>query len=431
MYTFKRLLATFAVGLGHASIFNTIIAIYVPASIKTLFNNSATALGVITGIGSLWQILGIVLALISDRVQFKLGRRRPFISFGALLTLIALALFILNEQLDNLLTQRILFLTGYYLAMIGLSIIQMLTSTLLVDLISKEQQGTGSGIVSLYQVLGSVLGFGMVALELETTYLLIVFIGAMSVCALLTLTSAKEKQYKRADDESLNIITIVKDLRFKPSNHRNFVLVSICRFLTFAGLGIQMFFIFWLSDVLLLPNPETSMSYVALVMLACGVLFAIPIGKICDKASKKKLMMFGHCSLIVFIIGMIFVNSFWQVFITGVFLSLGQISYGASELAFTCSVLPNPTKSGSYLALFGLLIMAGMSFGSLCFGSVLDFFETEMSTPEARSYSHFGYIVIFCLALMFWLCAFIVATRITIPSKQEERTMKEIDEDLI
>ncbi|KAL0229388.1 hypothetical protein GEMRC1_014005 [Eukaryota sp. GEM-RC1] len=197
--TSKTIFGIFANLLSHSSVFNSLNAILVPVFVDNYFDGNSRALGFITGIGSIVQMIGVVSALLSDRVEFRTGRRRPFLFAAAILSCLGILSLLVVEFLDDasLLTNRIFVLAGYYLAMCGLSITSPITTAFLVDIIPESQRGMGSGVVSLYMVFGSAMGFALFVFDLTLTKVFLIYIVLIVITNSFTLINAKEQRYKR------------------------------------------------------------------------------------------------------------------------------------------------------------------------------------------------------------------------------------------
>ncbi|KAL0215648.1 hypothetical protein P9112_007832 [Eukaryota sp. TZLM1-RC] len=409
-----QLLAIFAVLLANSALLNSINAILAPALVARLYEGSSTVLGVVTGLGSFFQVSGVVCALLSDRVEFKSGRRRPFIFLGSSFMVIGTVLWLLIEFLDvSLFILRSLFISGFFVAAAGLSITQMLNVSLLVDIISIDQRGRASSVVSLYQVVGSGIGFVLFAADVDLEWIYIVFLMTTIIATIFTLSASKETPFKREEGKPLKLGSIISDLKFNVSDNWNFVLISFVRLLFFAAFGIQSYLQFFLRDVLDQENAVVSMSWVAIAMLSCSFVIAGPVGKLCDKHTKTIFMQIGFATRITALVLLIFVNEFWQMMIVAVFLSFAHINYSTAENALVISYLPSQKQAGAYISLFGLLVVIGVSLGSMIYGLILDFFPDGQSVPGMpQQYTRNGYHLCWIVSISFLAMASFCASRL-------------------
>ncbi|KAL0245163.1 hypothetical protein GEMRC1_009243 [Eukaryota sp. GEM-RC1] len=431
--TSGRIFGIFAVLLAHSSIFNSLNAILVPVFVDNYYDGNSRALGFITGIGSIVQITGVICALLSDRVEFRTGRRRPFIFSAAALTCFGILSLLVVEFLDeaSLLTNRIFTLAGYYIATAGLSITSPITTAFLVDLIPESQRGMGSGVVSLYMVLGSAMGFALFVFDLTLTKVFFIYISLVVIANTSTLLNAKEQQYKRTPDQELSIVSILSNLKFDPKKHSNFIKICLVRFVFYIALGCQSYIQFYLRDMIGVEDPPTSMAVLALIMLGFGIVIAIPAGKLCDKYSKKLFIAIGIMSLAVAIVMMMFAFEFWHMIVVGCFFSAGQIFYGTAENALACGILPSQTQSGSYLSILSLLIMTGISLGAVILGNVLSFFPdgVPISKDFPQQYTRQGYVITWAVSVLFLLFSLGILSRMKILPKSQKLD-KESEEEI-
>ncbi|KAL0231327.1 hypothetical protein GEMRC1_010731 [Eukaryota sp. GEM-RC1] len=415
-----RILGIFAALLSHSSIFNSLNGILIPVFIDLYFDGNSRALGFITGIGSIVQMSGVVSSLLSDRVEFRTGRRRPFIFAATVLSCLGIFSLLIVEFLDSasLLTNRIFILAGYYIAMCGLSITSPITTAFLVDLIPESQRGMGSGVVSLYAVLGSAAGFALFVLDLTMTKVFIIYIVLTIAANTSTLLNAQETQYKRTADQELSITSILTHLKFDPKKHFNFIRICLVRLIFYIALGVQSYIQFFLRDMIGVTDAPTSMAVLALCMLGFGIFISIPAGKLCDKHSKQLFMGIGISSLGIAVILMMFASQFWHMIIVVCFFSTGQIVYGTAESALACSILPSQRQSGSYLSILSLLNMVGLSLGSVVLGNVLSFFPDGVPIKDLpQQYTRQGYVFTWGVAVLFLLLSIVVLSGMKIVSK--------------
>ncbi|KAL0228864.1 hypothetical protein GEMRC1_013484 [Eukaryota sp. GEM-RC1] len=378
-------------------------------------------------------MVGVTCALLSDRVEFRTGRRRPFIFAAALLACLGMVSLLTVEFLDDasLLTNRIFILAGYYIATAGLSITSPITVAFLVDLIPEHQRGMGSGVVNMYMVLGSAMGFALFVFDLTLTKVFFIYIALVVLGGTSTLINAKEQQYKRTPDQKLSIASILGNLKFDPKKHSNFIKICITRFLFYIALGCQSYIQFYLRDMIGVEDPPTSMAVLALIMLGFGIFISIPVGKFCDKYSKVLIMAIGVTSLAIAIVMMMFAFEFWHMIVVGCFFSTGQIVYGTAENSQACSILPSQTQSGSYLSILSLLMMTGISLGSVILGNVLSFFPdgVPISKDFPQQYTRQGYVITWTVSVLFLLSAIVVLSRMKIPPKPK-KVDKVIEEEI-
>ncbi|KAL0243374.1 hypothetical protein GEMRC1_005935 [Eukaryota sp. GEM-RC1] len=335
-------------------------------------------------------------------------------------------LWLLIEFLDaSMFVLRTLFVVGFFIAAAGLSITQMLNTALLVDIISIDQRGRGSSIVSLYQVVGSGIGFVLFAAEVDLKWIYLVFLMTTLIATILTLSASKEIPFKREADKPLKLGSIITDLKFKVSENWNFILISFVRLLFFAAFGIQSYLQFFLRDILDQENPAASMSWVAITMLACSFVIAGPVGKLCDKHPKTIFMQIGFAARITALFLLIFVNQFWQMMIVAVFLSFAHINYSTAENALVISYLPSQKQAGAYISLFGLLVVIGVSLGSMIYGLILDFFPDGESLPGMpQQYTRAGYSLCWIVSMSFLALASLFASKLTKPATGDSTQLK-------
>lgn len=122
----------FGVGSFGVSIMLNVVTIFFPVLMTTVLGQSAALAGVLLTISKLYDILAdVVIGIASDRTRSKMGRRRPYLVAGAIVSAVSLVMvFVPPEMTSTTLTvymavALIIYSTGYslfavpYVAMAG------------------------------------------------------------------------------------------------------------------------------------------------------------------------------------------------------------------------------------------------------------------------------------------------------------------------
>ncbi|KAL0212708.1 hypothetical protein RCL1_006334 [Eukaryota sp. TZLM3-RCL] len=416
-----RIALFFAVLLAYAAVLNSVTALYVPDKIGSLFKGNATKMSIITGFGSFIQGAAVIAALLSDRSQHSLGRRRPFIAAGACAAAFGLLLLSVLESsfFKSLFILQVLFVSGYYLATAGAACCQMLATALLADLVPEKQSGIASGFIALYMVLGSALGYLSFAIQLSLSVIFPVFLCLLIITACLTLFSANETPYKRKEGESGDFFVLLNELKFDTKIHSNFLYLQIGKFILWISLGCQMFFQFFLRDKLQVADPMSEMAKIALGILASSLVISIPAGVLCDKVDKKKILLSGVVLLILAMIVLILSTNVIHLYLMGILFAAGQSLLQPADMSLCVQVIPNKSKSGSYLSLSALLIVVGMSVGVFLLGNVLSIFKDGPETAGIQKYTVFGYNFVFGFSIFFMVTSLFLYSKIDVVTEKK------------
>ena len=126
-----------------------VLLVLLPAKVAEVSppEEKASRLGFLFGLGAVMAILGPpVMGYLSDR----LGRRRPFLLWGSLLTAFALLLLVHAPSYTAL-------LFAYLLLQVADDLATGPYSALIPDLVPKGERGAASGYMGVLQVSGQVL----------------------------------------------------------------------------------------------------------------------------------------------------------------------------------------------------------------------------------------------------------------------------------
>jgi len=171
----------------------SLIGLYVyPLEAKTLYpQDSGSALSVMFAITGFTMILGPIFGKVSDESQYQLGRRRPYIIVGTICSSIAF-LMMWWASIHRI---GYLYMIGLAVAMTFLQLITNAQHGLLPDFVPYDTQGEASGLVAIFELAGSSLGFIYVLkyynLPVEDSY--IFFIVLVFASMIVTCFAANER----------------------------------------------------------------------------------------------------------------------------------------------------------------------------------------------------------------------------------------------
>ncbi len=132
----------------------TLTPLIIPLLVQSFVGEAAK--GTYVGIIRLWALMVAVLVqalmgIISDRSQFRWGRRRPFIAIGTLAEMFVFVCIGAISSLEGMLGYWILF-TLYILSMLATNTAHAATQGLIPDLVPDDKKGLFSGIKTLLEL---------------------------------------------------------------------------------------------------------------------------------------------------------------------------------------------------------------------------------------------------------------------------------------
>jgi MFS family permease len=250
-------------------------------------------------IGILALIIGIIVqptvGSISDYTVSRWGRRKPYILFGSLLDVVILVAIAQSHTVIAL---------AAFVALLSFStnVARGPFQGYVPDLVPNQQVGLASAMVGLMQILGNVVGFGLVAVANIVNNVALALIG-VAIVELITMLSvvvrvdngppAKPRNGKSWLDIAAE--TWGTDIL----RHRSYVFLVASRLFVLAGgATLVNFVIFFLSDSH--KQSQTDAGTVQLAILAVIVIAnciaIMPAARLSDRIGRKPVI-YVSCAL--------------------------------------------------------------------------------------------------------------------------------------
>ena len=343
---------------------------YVPESQKN------TYLGLLT-------FIGLVLAMIiqpsvgacSDFTNSRWGRRRPYILLG-----MSLALIILPGI--GLAKTYVAILIVYCLLQIFSNTAQASYQAFIPELVPKGKRGLASGVKSVLEVLGGV------ALVRVTAYLMgryfagdgefwmWIALGALMavILAAMIITVLTVKELPSTCRTGLSMSSICRRFRIDFKVHRDFGWFLFARaLLGLPGVALQIYALYYLMDVVGIPNPASVAGDLLVVVGICLLVTAYPAGRLSDQIGRKPIVIASGILGAVGILTLFFSRNYMQIMLSGALLGIanGALLSASWALATDLAVKGEEAK---YLGLTNLAMAGGSALARLV-GPVIDFFN--------------------------------------------------------
>ena len=325
----------------------------------------ATVLGLLTFGGLLvGMVIQPIAGAASDRLRARWGRRGS-LTAGVALTLAALALYGAANAV-------LLLVVGYMLVQAFSSAAQAAQQGLLPDLVQPEARGTASGLKSLLDISGALVGFivlGQLLGEGRSIAALLVIGGVMALGLIATIWLVREPSQPAVSPTPRP--TLVDVFRLDLAQHNTFARLIMARFLFLLGTyAVGRFWLYFVADRLGLDRDraaEQAGLLLAAVTLVT-VLAALPAGWLADRLGRLPLMVGGGLVSAVGVLGLIAATTAWQIALCGSVMALGSAAFASASWALTADLVP-PDEAGRFFGLAnigtaGAAAMAGL-FGPL------------------------------------------------------------------
>lgn len=328
----------------------------IPMLVGTV-TNSNRMLGLIISLGAFTGIFVQYLAgIISDRSNFKMGKRRPFILGGA----IAAAIFIMLLPLFH--TYGIMFLVAF-LFYFSLNFFQGPYYTLIPETVEKNELGLANGFSKIISVLGSgvilVIGPMLWNINHSFPFLAAGFLGIVSVLAgILPIRERKENYGKPAR------------ISFDFVKYPAVCMLFLSVFLIFLSYGfITPYFVKYCTQQL--HFTEGTASTGLFVLTIAGAVFAIPAGMISDRINRRFVLLAGA---VIFAIGLgaaSFVNKVQSMYALLALIGVGFICIQVTIYAILAEAAP-AERLGEFMGSMNLFVSLSQWIATNAMGIILD-----------------------------------------------------------
>ena len=352
-------LAGFAMGLFAVQTFWGFTWATLPLYLKEL-TGSNTATGIIistTGITGLF--FPIFAGAVSDRINTPLGRRRPLIVGGWILTCMMVLLLMRIDSLLVALPVIVLAYAGFFLA-IGPYF------ALLPDTVPVSQRSFASGIMFLVGGIGmlSYLMFAARLWETSHTRPFIWVVIAVAVSVAIMSFSVRESRTPGPTTHS----NLLKGL----AGQKN--LLRFFAGMTLQWIGLWMVSAFFVITCMALFGLTVERAVQAFfAMNASFVFFALPAGLLAPRLGLKKTTILGVATLIVCFCCIPFIKSYSTLI---VFMIISGAGYGtvlAVSYPFFLSLIPEG-NTASFVGLYHSCQNGTLLVGPVIAGLMIDRF---------------------------------------------------------
>ncbi|MFN7017951.1 MAG: MFS transporter [Fimbriimonadales bacterium] len=350
-------------------------------------------------------VIELIAGPISDRSTARMGRRRPFILWGTLLSLPFILLFMTTQSFAMLVLHFVaiqLFLNwanGPYQAVIP-------------DYVPPERHGLASAYMGMMTLVGTLLGLAIAGALLGEPPLILgewsrlarlqlvgwTLVAFLLLTMLWTVLGMREPPWRpsRPDEQRLRLSLFVNIwLRELP----NFRWVVVSRFVFNMGFFTALFFLeFYLRDTIGLKGaaPQHAFGFMATATLT-GVLGNWLAGVLADRMSKKRII-YACIALMCACAGLFLsAQSLTLVYLTGALFGVAWGAYAAVDWALASNLVPT-RESGRYMAIWHIAMTLPQVVAPLLAGPLGDWLNARYGLGT-------GWRWIFLLAPIYFLAS--------------------------
>jgi MFS family permease len=304
----------------------------------------------------------------SDRSWTRLGRRKPFFAFSFPLVAILLLWCAARPPFPVLIAVQLILTLLFNLGVDPYTALQS-------DIAPMEQRSTVNSVAALLQILGQLTlasASGLFLWALNTAYSFYLVAGGLVVFTAVTVFGVKEKKENIQLREKLALKDHIKLLgRYKEV--QKFFLVQFI--LWFGVNAATPFLTLFISKEVKGVSPSLAQALAA-ILLASTAVFAVPVGIIADRTSRKKILSIG---LMLFGLGALatglFVKTLNLMIPFIVIIGIGNTAHTVLSYPLLSELVPNENV-GEFWGLNSFFSSIGALVSSALAGWLADIFGT-------------------------------------------------------
>lgn len=378
----------------------------VPLILKNSFGMNEIVTGVVMAADNVLALFLLPLfGTLSDKVDTKWGKRKPFIVVGTVLTVIAIAFMPVGDNARNL----PLFLISTGLVLLFMAFFRSPSVALMPDVTARPLRSKGNAIINLMGTVGAIYALVMTGLMVgdgktpDYTALFWSVIIFMVISILVLMFTVNEKKWgeeARAlekahpelmeEDEEENVTDGSKRKLSKPKKKSLIFLLLSVAFWYMAYNAVTSAFSRYATEVWELENG----GYADCLMVAtvAAVISYIPLGFLASKIGRKKSILMGIIGLFI---GFFYVGFFTQYHFM---INLGFVIVGVSWGAINVNSFPmvveiaNDGDVGKYTGYYYVFSMAAQILTPVLSGVLLQMVSYTTLFPYACGFSVLAFL---------------------------------------
>lgn len=338
--------------------------------------NTATSFALVASLGALAGLIASPLTgALSDRTTSRWGRRRPWIVFGIVTTVIGLLIMARATTIPWL-------LFGEILAQIGVDSILSTVTALIPDHVPQEQQAGTAALNGMAPIVGGVIGLVMVTRFTATHlvwqgYLLLAALSVLFVLVFLLVLREQPITQQAVPPFRWRVFFVGF---LQPLGSRDFTCTLLSRclvFLSFTILGAYLFF--YLSQGLHLSASVAAQGVTTFQLISTGTLVvsALVASAVTHRLRRLKPVVIVGALLMASGLALIIVFPTWSALLmAAIIFGYGFGGYLGVDITLAVRVLPNTHDCGKDLGLMSTAIFLPLIVSPVIGAFILNMFHS-------------------------------------------------------
>lgn len=323
-------------------------------------------------VGGITAILGNLLAgALSDRTTSRLGRRRPWILAGALLSALSLVLLGLAPSI-------LVVAIGVILFQFSINIDISTLAALVPDQVPVSQRATVSAFAGLALPLGTIVGLTLISQVFQGAQLAyFVLAGALVVVLAIFVLLVRDAALPPGVMLPFRMKAFLASF-VRPLKVRDFSLTLLGRILVIFGYyTVLEYLLYYLQDVVHQTSAQATQNVAIFQILATGVLIVATIssGVISDRLQRRKPFVISASIILALGLAILAFFPLWTTsLVAAVFVGAGFGIFLSGDLALQTQVLPDSKDNGKDLSILNTANLLPQIIVSIVAGIVIAVF---------------------------------------------------------
>lgn len=334
--------------------------------------NKVTLFAIISLMGGITAIIGNLLAgALSDRTTSHLGRRRPWIISGALLSAFSLVLLGLAPNIPVVAFGVILFQFSINIDIASLA-------ALVPDQVPLSQRATVSAFVGLALPLGTIVGLTLISQAFkgsQTSYY--VLAAALVIILALFVFFVRDARLPKGIMPSFHLKAFLVSF-VRPLKVRDFSLTLVGRILVIFGYyTVLEYLLYYLQDVVHQTQAQATQNVAIFQILATAILIVATItsGVISDRLQRRKPFVVTAAIILALGLAILALFPVWTLnLVAALFVGIGFGIFLSGDLALQTQVLPDNRDNGKDLGILNTANLLPQIIVSIVAGIVIAIF---------------------------------------------------------